>query len=63
MKNDSDDVSFSDGLSYMVAKDKFNLYIDAVGALKSRNKKKTKDNNVSIQPALWTSLMLVVAIG
>ena len=63
MKNDTDDVSFSDGLSYMVGKDRFNLYMDAVGALKSRNTKKRKENNVSIGTTLGTNLMSVPAIG
>ena len=63
MKNDSDDVSFSDGLSYMVAKDRFNMYIDAVGALKSRKKHKSKENSVRIHTLLGSSLILLSTIG
>ena len=47
MKNDFDDVSFSDGLSYIVAKDRFNVYMDAVGGLKkTREDRKKKENSV-----------------
>ena len=63
MKNDDDDVSFSDGLSYMVAKDKFDVYMDAVGALKSRKTNKKKENNVGIQTSLGNNLMLGLVIG
>ena len=63
MKNDDDDVSFSDGLSYMVAKDKFDVYMDAVGALKSRKTKKKKENDVGIQTSLGNNLMFGLVIG
>lgn len=47
MKNDFDDVSFSDGLSYMVAKDRFSVYMEAVGGHKKRREdRKKKDNSV-----------------
>ena len=47
MKNDFDDVSFSDGLSYMVAKGRFGVYMDAVGNLKKRREdRKKKENSV-----------------
>ena len=63
MKNDSDDVSFSDGLSYMVAKDRFNVYIEAVEALTSRKGKNKKENNVSIRTSVASNLTLVLVIG
>lgn len=63
MKNDSDDVSFSDGLSYMVAKDQFNVYMDAVGALKHRKKNKKKENNVGISTLLRMTLTLISIVG
>lgn len=48
MKNDYDDVSFSDGMAYMVAKDKFTVYMDAVTSLKKERKGKNKENLVRI---------------
>ena len=49
MKNDFDDVSFSDGLSYMVARDRFTLYMESVGGLKKRREdRKTKENRVCL---------------
>ena len=47
MKNGFDDVSFSDGLSYMVSNDRFNVYMDAVGGLKkTREDRKKKENSI-----------------
>ena len=63
MKNGFDDVSFSDGLSYMVSNDRFNVYMDAVGALKSRKTNKKKENNVGTQTSLGCYLTVCSIIG
>ena len=53
MKNDYDDVAFSDGMSYMVGKENFNVYMGAVDALKKERSDKKKDNSVCIaRPSL-----------
>ena len=63
MKNDSENVSFSYGLSYMVAKNNFDLYMDAVGALGSRKRNKKKEDNVGMRPLSRTSLISITLIG
>ena len=63
MKNDSDDVSFNNGLSYMVAKDKFDEYMEAVAALNSRKTNKKKDDKVGVRTSLQGGLMLVSIVG
>ena len=63
MKNDTDDVSFSDGLSYMVGKNDFGLYMNAVGGLPNRRAAKKKEKSVCVILLPANPLVLSQPIG